>query len=251
MEFYYCKDDGKYYKYELQEYGKGQGYPIRSYRPKDNEEGLKQCIAWTFERHFKYDELSSLKTAVERKKHNIFSDIPNVRERRYESTGEASWTWPNFPSAKQKFVHFNKFDQHNQYFKGGAHMPLTVYIGEAGEERRSKGRIIARREERRTRISDEWIAAENNKHYAAGGTRRGGGFVRPFNDGKGKQKGKNHENSIQQWAPNEDSCWTGDNSWVKTKTKFGAEQWCWWEEEGEGKYSYYTTGTTYTLNDKK
>ena len=124
-----------------------------------------------------------------------------------------------FPSAKQKFVHFEKVGPASYFLHGGLPHAIDGVYRREGEERRTKENIYERAQRRRDRgITDEFIAYENQKHLEQV-TRRGGGYVRQFTGGKGKGKlvpgkgkGTYQENSDGMQAGLEKSRWQGTSN---------------------------------------
>ena len=53
------------------------------------------------------------------------------------TTGESTWGWPSMPPCKQQMVRSELFDPYKEFSKRGAHMPLMVFIGDKGKQRRT------------------------------------------------------------------------------------------------------------------
>ena len=59
------------------------------------------------------------------------------------TTGDDTKQWPRMCICKQKLVNSELFDPYKQFCKRGAHMPLMVFIGDIGKERRTvEGRFM-------------------------------------------------------------------------------------------------------------
>ena len=116
----------------------GQGYPLASYRPVEPRR-REQFLEWTFTPVF--DALSPAVAGIIERAGVDKAMFPFGVD---SSIGSSSWSWPEGPISQQKLASYDLFDPYRQFFQGGAHMPLMVYMGGSNESRRSKSALTRR-----------------------------------------------------------------------------------------------------------
>ena len=149
----------------------GQGFPLSAYRPLEAARRHK-FVMWTFSLVF--DVGSS---AVAEIMDSANSDRGMFPSRPDTSIGSDSWRWSEGPISKQKLPSYELFDPQRELFKRGAHMPLTVYIGNSSEARRS---VNAMRRRNATATQRGWTWERRHQK----GKQKGSG-----KDGKGGTRG--------------------------------------------------------------
>ena len=79
--------------------------------------------------------VAELKKAMRANSYMFYKPHPYFR------TGAESWDWGSMTECKQQLVKRAKFDPSDRYFRGGAHMPLMVFIGKKrySQDTRSTG----------------------------------------------------------------------------------------------------------------
>ena len=107
--------------------------------------------------------VAELKKAM-RENANMFWGKPDF------STGKDSWEWSSMEECKQQLVKRDKFDPSDRYFRGGAHMPLMVFIGKKNGTRR-KPDALARRQVKADKRGYNRERIEAMKMCRAGGGR--------------------------------------------------------------------------------
>jgi hypothetical protein len=106
----------------------GQGYPLNHYKPKD-EKRREKFVQWTFTPVLENeDEHSDMRKCAKEDKYMFHENVKAV--------GAESWKWPEAKLSAQKIVSFERFDPDEKYFKGGAHMPVMIFIGGNSDTRR-------------------------------------------------------------------------------------------------------------------
>jgi hypothetical protein len=128
---------------ELPAFIKGQGYQLASYLPRyaAAEEAMRETFAPSME-------------------------------------GRLTRDWPALPPAVQTRVHVERFDPDKLLFRGGAHMPLLIFMGEKNKGRRAVEAL--QRREVRARERRGWAAHR--------GEARSHGHARWRNEGSGRGK---------------------------------------------------------------
>ena len=154
----------------------GQGYHLTSYRPLDV--GRREMfVKWTFVpvEHPFSSAVAGIMSMSRNEKAFPFG-VP-------ENVGKVSWDWPEDVCSKQKLVSHEMFDPSKVMWKGGAHMPLMIFVGGVSDTRRSPGA-----QRRRNQRADErgW----NHERRQA------------YNKGSGQSKGKGQgKGRAQVWQP--------------------------------------------------
>ena len=135
---------------------KGQGFELSCYMP-DSDAMKAKFVDMTFEVQApsEYQHSAVVEVRADMKQKAEAAGFPCVDF----TTGEASWDWSHMPICKQKLVKIEKFDPFKKFSKKGAHMPLMVFIGDKGKNRR-KPESRVRRDEK----ADErgWPAEKTN-----------------------------------------------------------------------------------------
>ena len=116
----------------------GQGYPLDSYIPKAADRKA-QWVKWSFTPVLEESDPAVAEVL------RCAKDVRAMFPFRPDTTiGAASWKWPVQPVSRQKPADFDKFDPNRQFFRRGAHMPLMIWVGGAGDVRRTS-EALARR----------------------------------------------------------------------------------------------------------
>ena len=123
------------HSFKIQKDNKAQGYVLDSYLPK-SVDGLarRQYLKWNFDCVADNGEdsaVAELKKGMRENANMFYKPNPDF------STGKESWEWSSMTECKQQLVKRNKFDPSDRYFRGGAHMPLMVFICKRNGTRRS------------------------------------------------------------------------------------------------------------------
>jgi hypothetical protein len=146
----------------------GLGYSLLSYLPQ-NEIQRKKFVEWTFTPVLAdaAEHADMLKCANENR--GMFHE-------RDRTVGAESWTWPESKLSTQQLVSFETFDPESKYLKGGAHMPVMLFIGAHSDTRRSPeacGRREAKAEQRGYGVAQRKAKADGLK--GKGDSTRGDG----------------------------------------------------------------------------
>jgi hypothetical protein len=162
---------------------KGQGYDLSCHMP--NCDAMKaKFVDMTFEVQVpsEYQHSAVVEVRDEMRKIAKQTGQPCVDF----TTGESTWDWSSMPISKQKLVRSELFDPYKEFSKRGAHMPLMVFIGDKGKNRR-KPESRARRDQR----ADErgWPAEKRTPWYfdgtkGKGAKTRGGGGKQQYTNWK-------------------------------------------------------------------
>ena len=171
----------------------GQGYPLSSYHPKNARKDT--CLRWSFTPVFDQDS-----PAVAEVLHCANHDKGMFPFPVNTTTGSASWSWSGTPPSKQKPVQIQQFDPQQVMFRGGAHMPMMIFVGASADVRRSNK---AQKERAAKADKRGWTyerrmstipggkggkGKEHGQQKGAGAYDRGGGEPRD-NRGKGEEGG--------------------------------------------------------------
>ena len=157
---------------------KGQGFELSCYMP-DSDAMKAKFVDMTFEVQApsEYQHSAVVEVRADMKQKAEVAGFPCVDF----TTGETSWDWSHMPICKQKLVKIEKFDPFKKFSKKGARMPLMVFIGDKGKNRRThEGR--ARRD---VKADERGWHAEKRTPWLFDGTKGKGA---PTRGGGGKQR---------------------------------------------------------------
>ena len=192
----------------------GSGFALTSYRP-DVPARREEYVHWSFAPGI--DPSSSAVADILERAQRDRATFPFPINTKI---GEASWNWPAMPVSRQKLVDDNKFDPRAQMFKGGAHMPLMIFLGSSSAGRRTPAAQM-RREERAERRG--W-GKERRASASRGGGQAAGQQTNHWRHA-GSSSTRDDVETIT-WSTRGGEIWTWQASWDRPawSTRGGRQQ---------------------------
>ena len=140
------------HRYNIDKADKVQGYPLKSYLPKNSTK--EQIIRSAF------DCVEDKESAVA-ERNAAMKQIPSWYPKADCSLGADSWDWPELAISSQKLIKTDKFECNpdgETYFARGAHMPLMFFIGEKPHKEKPRGQSQAQGE-----AGTQWFYQRENR----------------------------------------------------------------------------------------
>ena len=108
-----------------------QGYPVKSYWPKDAPRRNKM-IEWSYVPAITVEDSAVAEVLAKSNADRSMFPFPIDN-----TIGEESWRWRSLEQCKQKRVDVKLFDREGAMLRRGSHMPLLVFIGAPGDSNRT------------------------------------------------------------------------------------------------------------------